>query len=135
MTRVAAVGRRPKKRLTAVFDAVLEAEQAAVAAIEPGAACADIYHIANDVLKKHKMAKYFTHGLGHGVGIEIHELPRLNAQSRETLKPGMVVTVEPGVYLPGQGGVRIEDLILVTRNGHKVLSRAPRELRVLPFEE
>ena len=74
--------------------------------------------------------RYFGHGLGHSFGLEIHEGPRLAAQSRVELKPGMVITVEPGIYLPGWGGVRIEDDILVTRSGHEVLSSLPRR-----FEE
>ena len=135
MTRVVGLGRRPSRRLMQVYEAVLEAEQKAIAAIAPGVACRDVYMIAWETLEKYKMAKYFTHGLGHGVGLDIHEWPRFSRNSDEVLKPGMVVTVEPGVYLPGQGGVRIEDLIVVTRNGHRVISNLPREFRLLSFYE
>lgn len=134
MTRVLALGKRPGQRLERVYEAVLEAEQAAMEAVRPGVTCNDLDAVARDVLKRRRLASRFTHGLGHGVGIEIHESPRLNARTTEPLRAGMAITIEPGVYLPGVGGVRIEDLALVTRKGAKVLSQTPRELRVLPFD-
>ena len=133
MTRVVGLGRRPKARLIKAYHAVLEAQQAALDAVGPGVACAELDRIARDKLKARKLAKYFTHGLGHGVGLEIHEAPALNSRGKEVLRPGMIITIEPGVYLPGVGGIRIEDLVLVTRSGHRVLSRSPKEFRLLPF--
>ena len=134
MTRVVALGRKPKPRLVRAYEAVLASEQAALAAVAPGIACKDLDAIAREPLRKARLEKYFTHGLGHGVGLEIHEPPTLNPRSRDVLRPGMVITIEPGVYLPGLGGVRIEDLVLVTRNGHKTLSRSPKAFSVLPLE-
>lgn len=130
MTRVVGLG-KPKARLRSIYEAVLAAQQKALAAVGPGVPCADLDAIAREELRRRKMAQYFTHGLGHGVGLEIHEAPTLNARSQEVLRPGMVVTIEPGVYLPGVGGVRIEDLVLVTRSGHKVLSHTPKLWRAL----
>lgn len=133
MTRVVGLGRRPQARLVKAYRALLEAQEAALDAVGPGVACAELDRIARDKLKTSKLAKYFTHGLGHGVGLEIHEPPALNGRSKEILRPGMVITIEPGVYLPGVGGIRIEDLVLVTRSGHRVLSHSPKEFRLLPF--
>ena len=133
MTRVVALGRKPAGRLVAAYKALLEAQEAALAAVEPGVPCAELDRVARAKLKETRLAKFFTHGLGHGVGLEIHEEPRLNSQSREVLRPGMVITIEPGVYLPGLGGLRIEDLVLVTKGGSRVLSRSPKDLRVAGF--
>lgn len=130
MTRVVYVGnRKPAARLRRMFDAVLEAEQAALAALGPGVPTSQLDRIARGVLKRYKMESRFSHGLGHGVGLEIHEAPRLSSMSDEVLRPGMVVTIEPGVYYPGVGGVRVEDLAVVTRNGYRLLSKAEREWR------
>jgi Xaa-Pro aminopeptidase len=109
-------------RFRAAYDAVLEAQLAAIDAIRPGAACRDIDAVARRVLEKHGMADAFLHSLGHGIGLQIHEGPRLAEISTETLEPGMVVTVEPGVYFGGDFGIRIEDDVLVTANGAEVLS-------------
>lgn len=134
MTRVVALGgKRPPDRLMKAYDAVLEAEEKALAEVGPGVKCRDLHHLAVDVLRRHGLHRYFTHSLGHGVGLDIHEAPSLNAVSEVLLRPGMVVTIEPGVYLPGVGGVRIEDLAVVTRNGCRVLSRTPKAFRTLPF--
>lgn len=133
MTRVVGLGRHPAARLLKAYEAVLEAQTAALDAVGPGVACAELDRIARERLKGRKLAKYFTHGLGHGVGLEIHEGPTLNSRSQETLRAGMVITIEPGVYLPGLGGIRIEDLVLVTRTGHRVLSRTPKAFRLVPF--
>lgn len=133
MTRVVSIGAKPKARLQRAFDAVLEAEEAALKKVGPGVKCADLHRIATEKLKRRGFAKYFTHGLGHGVGLEIHEKPVLNAISSDVLEPGMVVTIEPGVYLPGLGGVRIEDMVVVTNNGCRVLSQSPKKFRIVPF--
>ena len=126
MTRTVATG-NPSEELRRLYRAVLEAEEAAVQAIRPGAKCSDLDKLARDVLSAHGLGEYFAHSLGHGVGLAVHEGPGLRAASSEVLEAGMVVTAEPGVYLPGVGGVRIEDLVLVTPGGHEVLSRSPKE--------
>lgn len=133
MTRTVALGKKPAARLVSAFNALLEAQVAAVEAVAPGVPCNEVDRVARERLKAAKLAKYFTHGLGHGVGLEIHENPRLNTKSTTELKPGMVITIEPGVYLPGLGGIRIEDLVLVTRTGYKVLSKSPKDFRIIPF--
>ena len=134
MTRVVALGKPPRARLRKAFDAVLAAEEAALEAVAPGVPCARLHQIATARLARRGFARYFTHGLGHGVGLEVHEGPRLNATSTDVLRPGMVITIEPGVYLPRLGGVRIEDLVVVTRSGARVLSKSRKSFRVLPFE-
>ena len=83
---------------------------------------------ARSVVAEAGFARRFNHGIGHGLGLEVHELPRMTDKGTAKLKPGMVVTVEPGVYIPGWGGVRIEDDILVTRDGHEVLTNLPKQL-------
>ncbi|WP_424949267.1 M24 family metallopeptidase [Deinococcus sp.] len=126
MTRTVAVG-HPGEDLRRLYRAVLEAEEAAVQAIRPGARCSELDQVARDILTRHGLGDYFAHSLGHGVGLAVHEGPSLRGTSSEVLEAGMVVTAEPGVYLPGVGGVRIEDLVLVTADGHEVLSRSPKE--------
>ena len=126
MTRTVAVG-NPSEELRRLYRAVLEAEEAAVRAIRPGARGSDLDTLARDILISHGLGEYFAHSLGHGVGLAVHEGPSLRGTSQDVLEPGMVVTAEPGVYLPGVGGVRIEDLVLVTDTGHEVLSRSPKE--------
>lgn len=114
----------PTKRHEKVYNIVLRAQQAAIAAIRPGAVCQDVDAIARNLIKKAGYGRYFGHGLGHGIGLHIHEQPRFAPKITTTLEPGMVVTVEPGIYIPGWGGVRIEDDVLVTRDGCEVLSAA-----------
>lgn len=126
MTRTVAVG-NPGEELRRLYRAVLEAEEAAVKAIRPGARGGDLDAIARDILVAHGLGEYFAHSLGHGVGLAVHEGPSLRGPSQDVLEAGMVVTAEPGVYLPGIGGVRIEDLVLVTDTGYEVLSRSPKE--------
>jgi Xaa-Pro aminopeptidase len=127
LTRVWCDGKFPPK-LQRIYGVVLKAQQAAISAIRPGVACKDVDSIARGVIEQAGYARYFGHGLGHGVGLDIHELPRLSPISADELKPGMVVTVEPGIYLPGVGGVRIEDDILVTRDGYEVMTSMSREM-------
>ena len=126
LTRVLVTSKLPPK-LHHVYGVVLKAQQAGIAAIRPGARCQDVDAAARKVIDQAGFGKYFGHGLGHGIGLEIHEGPRLSPISTDELKPGMTVTVEPGIYLPGIGGVRIEDDILVTRDGHEVLSSVPKD--------
>ncbi|WP_425147029.1 M24 family metallopeptidase [Deinococcus sp.] len=125
MTRTVGAG-NPGQELRRLYRAVLEAEAAAIAAVKPGVRCADLDELARDILTSQGLGEAFAHSLGHGVGLAIHEGPWLRASSEDVLEPGMVVTIEPGMYLPGVGGVRIEDLLLVTPDGHEVLSQSPK---------
>ncbi len=127
MTRTVYLGQpRPKER--SAYEAVLEAQQSAVAAVAAGVSCGEVDEAARSVLRKAGLAEAFTHSTGHGVGLEIHEPPRLGAGQTNRLQAGMVVTIEPGVYLAGQFGIRIEDMVAVTRNGGQVLTPAPLAL-------
>ena len=123
MTRTVFLG-RPTRRERFTYDAVREAQQAAVQAVKPGASCGDVDDAARSVLRKAGLAQYFTHSTGHGVGLEIHEAPRIAADQSQTLVPGMVVTIEPGVYIAGHFGVRIEDMVAVTQRGGQILTPA-----------
>ncbi len=126
MTRTVAIGEvgAEERRM---FDAVLEAQKAAVAAVAPGKRGSEVDAVARDLLARHGLAEGFVHSLGHGTGLRIHEGPRLSAKSTDVLAAGMIVTIEPGVYFPGFTGLRIEDLLLVTEDGHEVLSHSPKE--------
>jgi Xaa-Pro aminopeptidase len=121
MTRTVHMGKAlPDER--EVYDAVLEAQEAGVAKVAPGVTAAEVDEAARSVLRRAGLDKYFSHSTGHGVGLEIHEGPRLAAKQTQVLEPGMVVTIEPGVYMPGRFGVRIEDMVLVTATGGEVLT-------------
>jgi Xaa-Pro aminopeptidase len=124
MTRTVFLGRAPKK-VTGLYHAVLEAQKAAKRAIRPGVTAGEVDEAARQVLKKAKLERYFTHSTGHGLGLEIHEMPRLGKGEKTVLQEGMVVTVEPGVYLEGVGGIRIEDEVVVTAAGATALTTAP----------
>src|SRR5271167_1339778 len=110
------------------YEAVLEAQLAGIAAVAPGKAVADVDQATRRVLRKAGLDRYFTHSTGHGVGLEIHEPPRLANQQAERLEPGMVITIEPGVYVPGKGGIRIEDMVVVTGSGSQVLTPVTKQL-------
>lgn len=127
LTRVLVTGKISPK-LERVYGVVLKAQLAGIAAIRPGATCHEVDAAARDVITKAGFGSKFGHGLGHGIGLDIHEGPRLGRNNQTVLKPGMVVTVEPGIYLPGWGGVRIEDDVLVTKTGHEVLTSVAKEL-------
>ncbi len=129
-TRTVHVG-RPSAEARQLYEAVLEAQQAAIAAVRPGVTCAEVDGAARRALRRRKLARYFTHSTGHGLGLEIHEAPRLAAGQTQKLEPGMVVTIEPGVYVPGKWGVRIEDVVVVTPSGCEVLTPADKELVVI----
>lgn len=125
MTRTVALG-EVSRELRAIYDAVLEAQQRALEAVRPGKLGKEVDGVARQVLAERGYGEYFAHGLGHGVGLAIHEGPSLGRLSEHVLEPGMVVTVEPGVYVPGVGGCRIEDLVLVTPTGYEVLSHSSK---------
>ena len=127
MTRTVFLG-RPKPGERSVYEAVLEAQEAAVEVVAPGASCAEVDEAARSILKREGLAEAFSHSTGHGVGLEIHEPPRVGAGQSTRLLPGMVITIEPGVYLAGKFGVRIEDMVAVTRTGGQVLTPAPKAL-------
>jgi Xaa-Pro aminopeptidase len=110
------------KEARRIYDAVREAQQAAVEAVRPGVTAGDVDAAARNVLQKAGLARYFTHSTGHGVGLEIHEAPRIAAGQKDVLQPGMVITIEPGVYFAGKWGVRIEDMVAVTPAGREVLT-------------
>jgi Xaa-Pro aminopeptidase len=101
---------------------------AGIAAIRPGAVCEDVDAAARAVIEKAGYGNQFGHGLGHAIGLQIHEAPRFAGGQKTVLKPGMIMTVEPGIYFPDWGGIRIEDDVLVTRSGHEVLTSVPKEL-------
>jgi Xaa-Pro aminopeptidase len=130
MTRTVHVG-HPKPAMRAAYQAVLEAQLAAISAVRAGAQAGNVDRAARQSLRRTKLARFFTHSTGHGVGLEIHEPPRLGRGGTEVLQAGMVITVEPGVYIPGEGGVRIEDMLLVTERGADVLTPAPKEMILL----
>jgi Xaa-Pro aminopeptidase len=127
MTRTVYLG-KPRPGQRRAYQAVLEAQQAAVAAVRSGVRSGDVDEAARSILRREGFAEAFSHSTGHGLGLEIHEPPRIGAGQSTRLLPGMVVTIEPGIYLPGQFGVRIEDMVAVTRNGAQVLTPAPKAL-------
>ena len=127
LTRMLFVGSIPPK-LREVYAVVLAAQERALASIRPGQRMCDVDAVARRVIDDAGFGERFSHGLGHGLGLEVHEPPSLSWRSKEELEPGMVITVEPGVYLPGLGGVRIEDDVLVTAHGCRVLSRLDKSL-------
>jgi Xaa-Pro aminopeptidase len=127
MTRVIALGKMPAK-MREVYAVCLEAQMAAIDAIAPGKSLKEIDAVARDIIAKAGYGNEFSHSLGHGLGLDIHEQPTLSTRSEGVLEPGHVVTVEPGIYLPGVGGVRIEDDILVTAKGREVLTHLPKDL-------
>jgi Xaa-Pro aminopeptidase len=127
LTRIVVTGRISPK-LRRIYSVVLKAQLAAIEAIRPGLTGEQVDRVARRIITRAGFGKAFGHGLGHGTGLEIHEAPRLAVGQKTKLRPGMIVTVEPGIYVPGWGGVRIEDDVLVTRTGHEVLSDVPKQL-------
>ena len=129
-TRTVHVG-TPDAETRGQYNAVRESQQAAVEAIRPGATAGDVDRAARNALQRTGFARYFTHSTGHGVGLEIHESPRVAQNQPDPLRPGMVITVEPGVYIPNRGGVRIEDMVVVTATGCEVLTPTSKQLITL----
>lgn len=130
MTRTIVIGEATDK-MKEVYETVLKAQKSAIKAIKAGAKGNEIDKVARDIISSKGYGKYFGHSLGHGVGRYIHEAPALSPKSDITLKSGMIVTDEPGIYIPDFGGVRIEDLIVVTENGCEVISKSPKELIII----
>jgi Xaa-Pro aminopeptidase len=130
MTRTLGFG-EPDGRLVEVYELVSRAQRAGIEAIRPGSRCDEVDEAARSVIRDGGYGERFGHSLGHGVGLEIHEGPTLRAGSTDVLPEGAVVTVEPGIYLPGVGGVRIEDVVVVEADGARALPRSSRELAVL----
>ena len=127
MTRTVCLG-KPTDRERDVYETVLAAQQAAVAAVAAGVECGAIDEAARSILRQAGMAEAFSHSTGHGVGIEIHEGPRIATGQKERLAPGMVITIEPGAYFAGEFGVRIEDMVVVERGGSRLLTHSPKAL-------
>ncbi len=125
-TRTVWFGKAPHEARRA-YEAVREAQQVAVQAVRPGVRVGEVDAAARKVLRKHGLGRYFTHSTGHGVGLEIHEAPRVARGHQEVLQPGMVITIEPGVYFPGKWGVRIEDMVAVTSGGCEVLTPGSKD--------
>jgi Xaa-Pro aminopeptidase len=130
-TRTYAAAADPPGDARAVYDLVLRAQRAALGALRPGPTGRDVDAVARELIEDAGHGEHFGHGLGHGVGLEVHEGPRLSRLGEATLQPGMVVTVEPGVYVPGRFGVRIEDLCVITGDGSRTLTGRPTDLEVV----
>lgn len=128
MTRTVAVGERLDPKCAEIYEVVRQAQTAAVRELGPGMPCKEVDAVARNLIVAAGYGDYFGHGLGHGVGLEVHEGPTLNPRSDDVLRPGMVVTVEPGIYLPGVGGVRIEDLLVITEDGAQNLTSVSKQL-------
>ncbi len=127
MTRTVHVGQVGKVERR-WYDAVLEAQLVGIDTVRPGVTAGEVDEAVRSTLKRAKLDQYFTHSTGHGVGLEIHEPPRLGKQQAERLEPGMVITIEPGIYVPGKGGIRIEDMVVVTGKGCEVLTPVTKDL-------
>lgn len=130
ITRTFAVG-EINEQLREIYETVLAANEAAIAEIRPGVTFAHLDQTARDVIAAKGYGEYFMHRLGHGLGMDVHEYPSVHGQNQEVLRAGMVFTIEPGIYLPGVGGVRIEDDVLVTETGVEVLTQYPKQLTVI----
>ncbi len=130
MTRTVAVGELSSKQID-IYETVLKAQLAGLDAVKAGVNCKDVDAVSRKIISDKGYGDYFGHGLGHGVGVEIHELPNLNPRSEAVLRSGHIVTVEPGIYLPGEFGVRIEDMALVTAEGSVNLTECDKKLIIL----
>lgn len=128
VTRTFSVG-EPSPRMRHIYDIVQEAQRAAIAAIRPGVEAQEVDGAARKVIESANLGEFFGHGTGHGIGLEVHESPWISPKRPERLQPGMVFTVEPGIYIPGEGGVRLEDDVVVTEGGCRLLSRGEKALQ------
>jgi Xaa-Pro aminopeptidase len=131
MTRTLLMGGGNLSKKIEIYETVLRANRAAISSVREGVHARVIDRTARDVIRKAGYGERFGHGTGHGVGLEVHERPRISRLGKETVKSGMVFTIEPGIYLPGIGGVRIEDMVVATRNGCRVLTTLPKGLDIL----
>lgn len=130
ITRTLALG-EPDEEQKKVYDIVLQAELEALHAVKPGVTAAELDKIARGVIEDAGYGEFFTHRLGHGLGISVHEFPSIHGSNEMALEAGMVLTLEPGIYVPGKVGVRIEDDVAVTEDGYKVLTQFPKELQII----
>lgn len=130
MTRTVVLGQPSEKQLE-IYGIVLQAQLQAQAAVRPGMPGKEVDQVARDIIAAAGYGDYFGHGLGHGVGLQVHEGPSAGKTSTDILEPGMVVTIEPGIYIPDFGGVRIEDMVLVTETGHQNFNSASKELIII----
>jgi len=130
MTRTVAIG-KPSDRQREVYNVVLRAQHAALDKIRPGAMCSDIDSIARALIDGTEFAGLFGHGLGHGIGLEVHESPQFSRVCETKLEPGMVLSVEPGIYIPGEFGVRIEDVVAITEDGFINLTHSPKDITII----
>lgn len=129
-TRTLVIG-QPSDEQKKVYQAVADAQSAVLAKVKPGMSCFELDALARKIISQAGYGQYFIHGLGHGVGLLVHEAPSLAATSGDQLESNMVITIEPGIYIPDWGGVRQEDLVVVTEGGPKILTELPRELVVI----
>jgi Xaa-Pro aminopeptidase len=125
ITRTLVVG-IPTRKQRRVYRIVREAQRKAIKAVKAGKACLEIDRVARQYIEKHGFGKYFIHNTGHRIGKRVHEAPKISKKNRNKLRKGMVITIEPGIYIKGWGGVRIEDMVLVTQAGCRVLTRTPK---------
>ncbi|MDJ0330902.1 Xaa-Pro peptidase family protein [Planococcus sp. S3-L1] len=130
ITRTLALG-EPSEEQKAVYDIVYRSETAALEAVKPGVTAAELDQISRKVITDAGYGEYFTHRLGHGLGIDVHEFPSIHGENSIKMEKGMVFTLEPGIYIPGKIGVRIEDDVTVTADGYEVLTKFPKELQII----
>ena len=133
MTRTVVLGKASDKQKE-IYNVVLKAQLAGLEALKAGKSGASVDKVARDIIAEAGYGEYFGHGLGHSVGLFIHENPRLSPSDDTILQENMIETVEPGIYVPGFGGVRIEDMVVVTKDGHINLAHSPKELIELPVK-
>lgn len=132
-TRTVVIG-EPSAKQVEIYDIVRKAQEEALEAIGPGKVCSELDGLARKVIADAGYGENFGHSLGHSIGLAVHESPAMRATDDTVLQPGMVITVEPGIYIPGFGGVRIEDFIVITENGYDNLTTASKELKVIPVK-
>lgn len=130
MTRTVAID-CADQRLRDLYQKLLEAQQLGVEQAKAGMSCAELDGKVRECLKKYDLDQYFVHGTGHGLGLEVHEQPTVSSRSTQILQAGMVITIEPGIYIPGWGGIRIEDSVIINDYGCEIISRAPKELIII----